>query len=138
MTDEPMAGVNPGLRFVPVEEPADFKPGFDTQDVFRELILNEIRRRGLDRARRRELLAYAAQLDISAKQMNQLFADCRDELLASENLDDVGAALDLLRDEEAVANRTADWALFGMVTLKGLTVALWLVAGLLLMAWLTK
>jgi hypothetical protein len=138
MTEKPMASVNPGLRLVPVEETADSKPSFDTSAVFRELILNEIRRRGLDRARRRELIAYAAQLGVSAPEMNLLISECRDELMESDNLDDVGAALDLLRDEEAAAARAADWALFGMVTLKGMTVALWVVAGLLLVDWLLK
>lgn len=138
MTEEPMAGVNAHLRLVPVEEAAEFQPPLDASAVFRELILNDIRRRGLSRARRRELIAYASQLDVSAREMNQLFSECRDELMESENLDDVGAALDLLRDEEAAVARAADWALFGMVTLKGMTVALWIVAGLLLVGWLLK
>jgi len=58
-----------------------FVPSIDTNEVFRQLIVDEIRNGRLTPARRRRIVRYAAQLGLSAVQAGRLIAACRQEVL---------------------------------------------------------
>lgn len=51
-----------------------------TGDVFRQLILDEVRTGRLTPARRRRIVAYAARLGLSAVEAGELLEDCRRQL----------------------------------------------------------
>ena len=59
-----------------------FVPRIDMQDVFRQLIADELRDGRLTPARRRRIVRYAAQLGLSAVQAGRLVDACRKEALA--------------------------------------------------------
>lgn len=60
-----------------------FMPSIGTDDVFRQLIADEIRNGRLSPSRRRRIVRYAAQLGLSAVQTGELIAACREEALQS-------------------------------------------------------
>lgn len=62
-----------------------FVPSIDTRDVFRQLIVDEIRNGRLTRARRRRIVRYAAQLGLSAVQAGRLITACREEVLQARD-----------------------------------------------------
>jgi hypothetical protein len=55
------------------------------KEVFRKLIRDEIRSGRLTPARRRRIVRYAAQLDMSAVDVGLMIAQCREEALKSED-----------------------------------------------------
>jgi len=69
-----------------------YRPGHQSPDrhisnkeVFRKLIADEIRSGHLTPARRRRIVRYAAQLDMSAVDVGLMIAQCREEALKSED-----------------------------------------------------
>jgi len=60
-----------------------FVPSMDMQDVFRQLIADEIRNGRLTAAQRRRIIGYAAQLGLSAVQAGQLVSECREDAMRS-------------------------------------------------------
>lgn len=62
-----------------------FVPSIDTTQVFRQLIVDEIRNGRLTPVRRRRVVRYAAGLGLSAVQAGRLLAKCREEVLNSGN-----------------------------------------------------
>ena len=55
----------------------------DTHEVFRQLILGEIRNGRLSRWRRRRIVQYAAAMGLSATEAGDLLVACRKEVLQS-------------------------------------------------------
>lgn len=98
-----------------------FAPPINTQDVFRRMILDEIRQGRLTRARRRRIVQYAANLGLSAVEAGRMIAACRDELLEGE---DHSARVQALRVVEPPRESPtfARWAIN--------------IAGTILLAWL--
>lgn len=60
----------------------------DTREIFREMIAGELRRGQLTSARRRELLQYAGQLRIPARQVEEWIAACNPDTLHTANAGD--------------------------------------------------
>jgi hypothetical protein len=80
MQDQPrraFAAAQPHTR----DELPPFVPSIDTREVFRQLIVDEIRNGRLTPARRRRVVRYAAGLGLSAVQAGRLVARCREEVL---------------------------------------------------------
>jgi hypothetical protein len=73
----------------------------DTRDVFRALIVEEIRSGRLTAARRRRIVQYAAQLRLSAVETGRLIAECRDEVAASVDPTERRHALRLAEPQSA-------------------------------------
>ena len=67
------------------EEPPSFAPTIPTEDIFRRLIAEEIRSGRLTPRRRRKIVQYAAQLQLSATQAGELIEACRQGALDSED-----------------------------------------------------
>ena len=65
-----------------VREIPAFVPHIDMQDIFRQLITDELRAGRLTPARRRRIVRYAAQLGLTAVQAGRLVEACRKEALA--------------------------------------------------------
>ncbi len=62
-----------------------FVPSIDTQDIFRQLITDELRNGRLTPARRRRIVRYSAGLGLSAVQAGRLVKACRQEVLQSSD-----------------------------------------------------
>lgn len=62
-----------------------FVPSIDTVEVFRKLILDELRSGRLTPSRRRRIVQYAAHLGLSAVQAGRLVEVCREELLHGQD-----------------------------------------------------
>ena len=62
-----------------------FVRSIDTQDIFRQLITDELRNGRLTPARRRRIVRYAAGLGLSAVQAGRLVEACRREVLQSSD-----------------------------------------------------
>ena len=60
-----------------------FVPTIDIEDIFRNLIEDELRHGRLTRARRKRIVQYAAQLRMSAVQVGQLIEACRRRVVES-------------------------------------------------------
>lgn len=105
--------------------PASFSPPIETRDVFRQLIVDEIRNGRMTRARRKRIVQYAAQMGLSAVEAGRLIAACRDELLQSESAETRGHALRLVEPEsERIPTVYKIWAIIAIVTI----LDLWLLA----------
>ncbi len=52
-----------------------------TQSIFHQLIVNEIRSGRLTPARRRRIIAYAARLGLTAIEVGEMIAACREQVL---------------------------------------------------------
>lgn len=63
--------------------PQDRVQSIDTHEVFRQLILGEIRNGRLSRWRRRRIVQYAAAMGLSATEAGDLLVACREEVLKS-------------------------------------------------------
>ena len=78
-----------GLGAAPVEARREdipaFVPSIDTQDIFRQLIADEVRSGRLTPARRRRIVRFAARLGLSAVQTGRLITACREEALRSDD-----------------------------------------------------
>ncbi len=68
----------------------------ETKAIFRELIADEVRTGSLTPARRRRIIRYAAQLDLTAVQVGQLIEQCRDEMIQSDDPQERHQALKLV------------------------------------------
>ena len=64
---------------------ASFMPRIVVTDIFRRLIVDELRSGRLTPARRRRIVRYACQMGLSAVEAGQLMAACREEALASRH-----------------------------------------------------
>lgn len=137
MASEPTKQETQPLRLICDAESSNDQR-IDTREIFRRLILDEIRRGALDRPRRRRIIQYAAQLKLSAVEIGQLINSCRDELLAGEDHEGRHMAVRLLQDEDDQVVHPEGWHLLAMFTLRGLTIGLWIIAGILLLAWLFR
>ncbi len=62
-----------------------FVPSIGTDDIFRQLIADEIRNGRLSPSRRRRIVRYAAQLGLSAVEAGKLIAACREEALQTND-----------------------------------------------------
>lgn len=62
-----------------------FVPSIGRDDVFRKLIADEIRNGRLSPSRRRRIVRYAAQLELSAVQAGELITACREKALQSND-----------------------------------------------------
>ena len=80
MPEKPVPDPHVASRKTDGDLPA-FVPSIDTKDVFRQLIVDEIRNGRLTPARRRRIVRYAAHLGLSAVQAGRLIAACREEVL---------------------------------------------------------
>jgi len=88
------------IRAVDEVEPLDRDvPHIDTNMVFRELILDEIRSGRLSRSRRRRIVRYAAALGLSAVDAGNMIAECREQLLDEEDPVSQGHALRLVEPD---------------------------------------
>ena len=76
--------------------PRDYTRRIDTKEIFRELIAQEVRSGRLSPSRRRRIVRYAAQLRLSAVETGRLIAECREEALESDNVDEVYHTLRLV------------------------------------------
>jgi hypothetical protein len=63
----------------------DFVPPIDTEEIFRELIADELRCGRLTRAQRRRIVRYGAAMGLSAVQIGRLVTSCREQALQSDN-----------------------------------------------------
>ena len=61
----------------------EFVPAIDNGQIFRQLIMDELRNGQLTRARRRRIVRYAAKLRMSAVEAGQLITRCTEEALKS-------------------------------------------------------
>jgi len=88
MYDKPAApmlrlvGANDDHRDGTHAEQSAFRPTIHMDDIFREMIRMEIRCGRLSPWRRRRIVQYAAQLNLSAVQAGRLIEECREELYA--------------------------------------------------------
>ncbi len=57
-----------------------FAPPMDVREIFRQMILREVRDGRLTAARRRRIVRYTAQMGLSPVEAGQLIADCRAEV----------------------------------------------------------
>ena len=80
MPDQPAPGPQ-AANSKPRDDIPAFVPSIDTKEVFRQLIVDEIRNGRLTPARRRRIVRYAAQLGLSAVQAGRLITACREEVL---------------------------------------------------------
>lgn len=62
-----------------------FTAAIDNDQIFRRLILDEVRAGRLTAARRRRIVRYAAGLRISAVEVGRMVAECQSEVLSSRN-----------------------------------------------------
>jgi hypothetical protein len=76
--------------------PESCGPGPSNEDIFRQLIADEIRTGRLTPARRRRIVRYAAQLRLSAVDAGMMIAQCREEVLQSRDPDERLHALRLV------------------------------------------
>ncbi len=60
-------------------------PRIDEQDIFRQLIVDEIRNGRLTRSRRKRIVRYAARLRLNAVQAGRLIEQCRQEVSRSDD-----------------------------------------------------
>ena len=60
-------------------------PPIDNEEVFRQLIAEELRNGRLTPARRRRIVRYAARLGLSSVQIGELVKACRSEALSSDD-----------------------------------------------------
>ena len=88
-------------RFARGYSSRDFVRRIDTQEIFRELIAQEVRSGRLTPSRRRRIIRYAAQLHLSAVETGRLIAECRDEALQSDNPEEMYHALRLVEPPQA-------------------------------------
>ncbi len=68
-----------------VEPPRAAAARIDSESIFRQLIVDEIRAGRLTRSRRKRIVRYAAQLRLSAVQAGRLIERCRREVSQSED-----------------------------------------------------
>lgn len=62
-----------------------FDSPLDTHAVFRALISDEVRTGQMTRSRRRRIVQYASHLGLSAVQVGQMIAECREDSLQSDD-----------------------------------------------------
>ena len=67
------------------DELAGYAPPISMYDIFRRLILDEIRNGKLSASRRRRIVRYAAQMGLSAVEAGRLIETCRSEVLERGN-----------------------------------------------------
>ena len=85
------------------EDAADvptFVPQIDTEEVFMQLIADELRRGRLTPARRRRIVQYAAGLGLSARQAGRLVEACRNRALCGDDATERFHALRLVEPPE--------------------------------------
>jgi len=73
------------LRIRPRENSPVHSTRIDTDEIFRELIAEEIRRGRLSVQQRKRIVRYAAQMGLSAVDAGKLVASCQQEAELSEN-----------------------------------------------------
>ena len=88
-------------RFASGYSSRDFVRRIDTQEIFRELIAQEVRSGRLTPSRRRRIVRYAAQLHLSAVETGRLIAECRAEALESDDPQEIYHALRLVEPPRA-------------------------------------
>ena len=138
MAEEPNTNAAAELRPVVANESVGNRSRIEMREIFRALILDEIRRGGLTKTRRRRIIQYAAHLNLSATEVGRMITTCRDELLTGDDPDAKSLAVRMVQQEAPPAACTSPWATLGMFALRGLTVGFWLIVGLMLLAWLTR
>lgn len=98
--------------------PTSYSPPIETRDVFRQLIMDEIRNGRMTHARRHRIVQYAAQMGLSAVEAGRLIAACRSELLQDEDADTRNHALRLVEPEpERIPTVYKIWAIVAIVTI---------------------
>ena len=76
--------------------PRDYMRRIDTKEIFREMIAQEVRTGRLTPGRRRRMVRYAAQFQLSAEETGRLIVECRDEALESDDPEEIYHALRLV------------------------------------------
>ena len=74
----------------------EFTPSMDTEEVFRNLITDELRSGRLTPARRRRSVQYATRLGLTAVRAGRLVKSCREEVLKSDDATERYYALRLI------------------------------------------
>jgi len=115
------------LRLVSEHCAANHSPRIDVQDIFREMIAQELREGRLTPMRRRHIVRYAAQMGLSAVEAGRLIAQCRDEVLQGDDSEGHACALRLVERPP-----TARWGTFWRIVA---VIALGVVLELLLRKW---
>lgn len=72
-----------GAAFQPSNSPGPI----DNQTIFRELIAGEVRAGRMNRAQRRRIVRYAAQLGLSAVEAGELISECQMAALARDDFE---------------------------------------------------
>lgn len=101
-----------------------------TGDVFRQLILDEVRAGNLTTARRRRIVAYATRLGLSAVEAGELLEECRKQLEHEEHPAADLPALKLAEPQPAEARQTP--ILFAVVFIAAAAVTLDILVALLM------
>lgn len=104
-----------------------FAPSIGTDDIFRQLIADEIRNGRLSPSRRRRVVRYAAQLGLSAVEAGELIVACREEALQSNDSTEQFHALRLVEPPPPAVPIPIKIALVvGLAILLDLLVVAWL------------
>ncbi len=120
-------------RRMPVDlrDKVRFIPAIEPRDIFREMVREEVRSGRLTRTRRRRIVQYASHLRLSAVEVGRLIAAYREELHDSNDPGDRSLFMRLAEMEVDQDGEPSRWAVLGMIALKGLTIGLCVLAGLL-------
>jgi len=104
MLERPSAGPVPA-RFYTRCSTDEFpsEQTIEIRDVFRQLLMDEIRSGRLSPARRRRIVRYGAKLRMSAVEVGQLVQECKEEALESADPTTRVHALRLAEEDAAVA-----------------------------------
>jgi hypothetical protein len=78
---------------------AAFKPPIYTQDIFHQLILEEIRQGRMTTTRRRQIMRYAREMRVSPSAVDRLINSCRNEMLQSPDPEERRRARDSVRSD---------------------------------------
>lgn len=90
-----------------------YQPTIQLNDIFREMIRTELRNGRLSAWRRRRIVQYAAQLNLSAVEAGRLIVQCRDEALSGVDPLTVVPALHL--GDEPATWRSLIWNVAAIV-----------------------
>lgn len=90
----------PGTAHEGADDVPAFVPQIDTEEIFKQLINDELRSGRLTPARRRRIVRYAAGLGLSAVQAGRLVETCRNKALYGDDPTERFHALHLVEPRE--------------------------------------
>lgn len=109
------------------EHAGSFAPAIDPRDIFRQLILDEIRSGRMTPRRRRQIVRYARDMGVPNRIIDRFMVECRNQLLRSPDPDE-------RRHADEAAHIEGDW--LPEVLRVANTVAALVAGYLLLLNWL--